>query len=85
MEDEKKKNKKNKKKKNKQNKASEGLAIGVGEEIASFDANSGAHTHRNQDSTADVPNGDIQIANADLNKHCANGYDSVSAAWINIV
>lgn len=85
MEDEKKK-KKNKKKKNKQHKASEGPAVGVGEEIASLDENHlSTQTHGNQDSITDVQNGDVQKENVDLNGHCANGTDSVSAALINII
>ncbi|KAJ9694219.1 hypothetical protein PVL29_009947 [Vitis rotundifolia] len=76
MEDEKKK-KKNKKKKNKQHKASEGPAVGVGEAIASLDENHlSTQTHGNQDSIADVQNGDVQKENVDLNGHCANGTDS---------
>eukprot|EP00261_Vitis_vinifera_P036043 XP_019077286.1 PREDICTED: flagellar attachment zone protein 1 isoform X2 [Vitis vinifera] len=76
MEDEKKK-KKNKKKKNKQHKASEGPAVGVGEEIASLDENHlSTQTHGNQESIADVQNRDVQKENVDLNGHCANGTDS---------
>lgn len=85
MEDEKRK-KKNKKKKNKQNKASEGPAVGVEETIASHDENHfNTQTHpRDQNSIFDVQNGDVQKENVDLNGHCANGTDSVSAALINV-
>ena len=80
MEDEKRK-KKNKKKKNKQHKASEGPAVGVEETIAALDENhSSTQTHRDQNLIVDVQNGEVQKGNVDLNGHCANGIDSVSAA-----